>query len=131
MFQTRLLILTFLLSASAAIMPAQSTYGSFVGTVTDPGGAIVPGAIITAKNLDTAARRSVLTGETGDYTLVNLEPGTYEVTVEARGFTRALFTSLVLQSRQTIRVNAALSLSGQNETVNIGHHLSPCGSFSL
>jgi hypothetical protein len=113
------LAVTSLLCACAVLLPAQSTFGSFVGTVTDPGAAVVPGAIVTAKNLDTGATRSTLTGDTGDYTLVNIEPGAYEITVEARGFTRALFANLSLPSRQTMRVNAMLTVSSQSETVNV------------
>jgi hypothetical protein len=118
-FQARSLALAFLLSVCAATLPAQSTFGSFVGTVTDPGGAVVPGAIVSAKNIDTAAQRSTISGEIGDYTLVNLEPGNYEITVEAKGFTRALFSNLSLQSRQTMRVNATLTVSSQTESVNV------------
>ena len=119
MIQSRLLAATSLLCACGAVLPAQSTFGSFVGTVTDPGAAVVPGAIVTAKNLDTGATRSTLTAETGDYTLVNIEPGAYEISVVAKGFTRALFANLSLASRQTMCVNAMLTVSSQNETVNV------------
>ena len=85
-----------LLSAYAAITWAQSTYGSFVGSIVDPAGAAVPDAIVTATNRDTTARRSTLGDATGNFTLVNLEPGVYEITVEAKGFSRALFTNLGL-----------------------------------
>lgn len=119
MIQKRLFVYALLLTAAATVLSAQSTYGSFVGTVTDPGGAVVPSAIVSARNLDTAARRSTVTGDTGDFTLVNMEPGAYEITVEARGFTRALFANLSLQSRQTMRVNATLTVSSQTETVNV------------
>ena len=112
MIQPRLFACLVLLTTARAL-PAQSTFGSFVGTVTDPGGALIPSAIVTARNLDTTARRSTLTGDTGDFTLVNMEPGTYEIIVEARGFTRAMFANLALQSRQTMRVNAMLTVSAQ------------------
>ena len=119
MIQARLFVYALLLAVTGPFVQAQSTFGSFVGTVSDTGGAVVPSAIISAKNLDTAARRSTLTGDTGDFTLVNMEPGTYEITVEAKGFSRALFANLSLQSRQTMRVNATLTVSSQTETVNV------------
>jgi hypothetical protein len=97
----------------------QSTFGSFVGTVTDPGGAVVPGAMVTAIHSETTARRSTLTTQAGEYTLVNMEPGTYEIAVEAPGFARAIFSKLALESRQTMRVNAPLSVSSQRQTVNV------------
>ena len=108
-----------LLSAYAAITWAQSTYGSFVGSIVDPAGAAVPDAIVTATNRDTTARRSTLGDATGNFTLVNLEPGVYEITVEAKGFSRALFTNLGLESRQTMRINATLTVASQTETVNV------------
>jgi hypothetical protein len=79
----------------------------------------VPDAIVTATNRDTTARRSTLGDATGNFTLVNLEPGTYEITVEAKGFSRALFTNLGLESRQTMRINATLTVASQTETVNV------------
>jgi hypothetical protein len=75
--------------------------------------------MVTAVNSETTARRSTLTTAAGEYTLVNLEPGTYEIVVEAPGFARAVFSKLALESRQTMRVNAALAVSSQKETVNV------------
>jgi len=116
---TRRLAVAFLFFAGAHFLPAQSTFGSFVGSVLDPGGAVVPDAVVVAKNLSTAARRSTLSDSTGTFTLVNVEPGTYEISVEAKGFSRALFTNLVLESRQTMRVNASLTLASQSEVVSV------------
>jgi hypothetical protein len=90
-----------------------------VGSIVDPAGAAVPDAIVTATNRDTTARRSTLGDATGNFTLVNLEPGVYEITVEAKGFSRALFTNLGLESRQTMRINATLTVASQTETVNV------------
>src|SRR5439155_8079541 len=65
---------------------AQSTFGQFVGTVKDPSGAVIPGVMVTVKNLGTSATRTAVGDETGTYTVVNLEPGDYEITMEAAGF---------------------------------------------
>jgi Carboxypeptidase regulatory-like domain/TonB dependent receptor len=108
-----------LILAYACTAFAQSTFGSFVGSVADPGGAAVPGCVVTATNNATMARRSTITDPTGNYVLVNLEAGTYEITVEAKGFSRAVFTNLVLESRQTMRINASLTVASQNEVVNV------------
>jgi hypothetical protein len=75
--------------------------------------------MVTAKNVETAAHRSTLSDATGNYTIVNLEPAEYEITVEAVGFARAVFKNLALESRQTMRVNAALSVASQSETVSV------------
>jgi len=62
---------------------AQSTFGQFVGTVKDPSGAVIPGVMVSVKNLGTSATRTAVGDETGTYTVVNLEPGDYEITMEA------------------------------------------------
>jgi Carboxypeptidase regulatory-like domain len=108
-----------LLCAAQCPLAAQSTFGSFVGTVIDPGGAVIPDAMVNAVSRDTKARRSTLSDATGNYSIVNLEPGVYEVTVEAKGFARAVFANLTLESRQTLRINATLSVASQTETVSV------------
>src|SRR3981189_1596088 len=82
---------------------AQSTFGAFVGTVRDPSGAVIGSAKVTAINKGTDARRTTLTESGGSYDLVNLEPGAYQLEVEAPGFQRGVFPNLELQSRQTVR----------------------------
>ena len=111
------LSLLFLLGTNALI--AQSTFGSFVGTVHDPSGAAIAGCKITAKNTATEASRTTLTEANGDYNIVNLEPGTYQISMETPGFQRSLFTNLELDSRQTIRVNGKLLVATQSNTVNV------------
>jgi len=53
------------------------------GKVTDETGAVVPGAVITATNVETGFRRTARTSDAGDYWLPALPPGTYELAVEA------------------------------------------------
>ena len=72
------------------ISPAQSTFGEFVGTVKDPSGAVVAGCTVTVKNLGTSATRTATTDSNGDYTVVNLEPGNYEMTMETTGRPKVL-----------------------------------------
>jgi hypothetical protein len=70
--------------ASAAY--AQSDRGTITGTVTDPNGGLVAGAKVTATNLETNEERTATTTAEGSYTLPELRPGPYKVTVEAQGF---------------------------------------------
>src|ERR1700693_4944335 len=87
----------------SVISPAQSTFGEFVGTVKDPSGAVVAGCTVTIKNLGTSATRTTTTDSNGDYTVVNLEPGNYEMTMETTGFQKVTHANLQLLSRQTVR----------------------------
>jgi hypothetical protein len=105
------------LSAGAGF--AQSTFGEFVGTVKDPSGSLVAAAKVIATNKKTGAQRSVVTDAKGDYVLVNMEPSTYEIVVEAPGFQPSNFDNLELDSRQTIRVDGTLSLTAQAQTVSV------------
>ena len=98
---------------------AQSTFGSFVGTVKDPSGSVVVGCAIVVKNLGTSASRTVITDVTGSYTVVNLEPGIYELTMEMRGFQRAAYSNLPLLARQTVRLDGTLAIGTQTQTVEV------------
>ena len=68
------------------LLMAQSFRGSIRGKVTDPHGALVAGAKITAKNAGTGLERSTVSGEDGGYVLAELPAGEYTVTVAAAGF---------------------------------------------
>jgi hypothetical protein len=102
-----------------AVSSAQSTFGEFVGTVKDPSGAAISGCTVTVKNLGTSATRTVTTDSTGSYTVVNLEPGDYEITMEASGFQKLTRQNLQLLSRQTIRVDGSMALASQAQTVEV------------
>ena len=82
---TALALLCLLTSA----LFAQSETGSISGTVTDPAGAVVPNARVTVKNSATNGTRSTTTGGSGVYTVTNLQPSDYVVSVEAPGFSKS------------------------------------------
>jgi hypothetical protein len=109
--------LALFLLASAVF--AQSTYGTFVGTVRDPSGATVPGATVQATNKGTSAQRSVTTDSSGSYSIVNVEPGIYEIVLQASGFQRAIYANVELTARDTVRVDGELSLTAQTEAVSV------------
>ncbi len=101
------------------ISPAQSTFGEFLGTVKDPSGAVVAGCTVTVKSLATGATRTATTGSNGDYTVVNLEPGNYEMTMEMTGFQKSSYPNLQLLSRQTVRIDGSMALASQTQTVEV------------
>jgi Carboxypeptidase regulatory-like domain len=98
---------------------AQSTFGTFLGTVKDPTGSVVAECVVTLTNTGTSTMRSTVTDKEGNYVLVNLEPGTYEITMQAAGFQPLTFKSLELLSRQTVRTDGNLSVAGQAQSVNV------------
>src|ERR1039457_4056901 len=85
------------LTIAADFLKAQTSYGSVVGTVMDPGGALVSGAHVQLTNKGTNAEQTVITGTAGTYTFINLIPGAYSITVTSQGF-KAATNELVVVS---------------------------------
>src|ERR1700757_1433868 len=81
---------TFLLSITAVLLQlssfAQTSKGILAGTVTDTTGAVVVGAKVNARNVQTGAERSSTTGSTGAYRMDAVEPGQYKISITASGF---------------------------------------------
>jgi len=97
---------------------AQSTFGSVVGTVHDPSGAVVARCSVSVVNTGTDARRATLTDTSGDYSFPNLEAGIYKVTMEAPGFQPFIY-QIELTARETARVDGQMSVAGQTQQVSV------------
>lgn len=93
-----------LLLVAAVSLSAQVTSGSVTGTVFDPTGSVVPAAKVTAADSATAVTRTVTTGNEGVFVVSNLQPGTYEISIEAPGFNKLTKTGIVLSAAD--RLNA-------------------------
>lgn len=109
--------LTLALFACAAI--AQTETGQITGKVTDPTGAIVPGASINVKSVDTGRVVTAVAGNDGTYTVAALQPGLYDVTAQAGSFkptTKRI--QVTVGSRVTHDIQLALSeVSGSVEVI--------------
>src|SRR6185437_7152625 len=64
------------------------------GTVTDPSGAVIPNAKVSAVNIRTQAKKEAVTNAAGLYVLAAIEPGVYNLTVEASGFSKSVMNNL-------------------------------------
>jgi len=115
---TLLVALAFTLLISPAVSAQQTDNGGLLGTVTDPNGAIVPGATVTVTNLGTNAKRSVATNDEGRWTFAVLPLGDYQVTAEAAGFVLAKQNVTVMTS-QTTPVNLILGVAGSENVVDV------------
>ena len=80
-------IALFLFLVSPAM--AQVTTGDIVGRVVDSTEKTVPGATVTATNKGTGQTRSATTNESGEFSITDLPPGKYDITVEAPSFSKA------------------------------------------
>ena len=114
----------FLLFLLPALALAQSA--TLTGTVTDATGAVVPGAKVVARQASTNATRTAEAGDAGVYSLTNLAPGTYDVSVEKNGFQTLRFANVVLTVGQSLKLDARLELSGVVTTVEVnGETIAP------
>jgi hypothetical protein len=103
----------------AAMSFAQSDRGVITGTVTDPAGAVVPNATVTATNLETATVYKVATTTTGDYTIPSVAVGSYQVSVEAPGFEKFVQNGITVNVAQTDRIDVVLKIGSTADTVTI------------
>lgn len=102
-----------------SMAPAQSTFGTVLGTVRDASGAAVASAAVKVTNLNENTQRETITDNAGGYEVRNLKPGAYEVTVTAPGFQSWSVSQLALDARQTLRVDAGLKIGEITQTVNV------------
>jgi len=97
---------------------AQAT-GTIIGIVTDPSGAVIPNARVTAIRLGTGVSQSTVTGTAGTYTIPNLGVGTYNVTVQSQGFRTGSAADVTLDVSQQREVDFKLTLVGVESTVEV------------
>lgn len=103
----------------AGPIAAQTFRGSILGTVTDPNGAVVPEATVTAKNVATGIERSTVTDEFGNYSINELQIGTYQVVVTKSGFETLTINGVTVEVAAERRVDANLAVAGTSDQVVI------------
>jgi len=89
------------------------------GTVTDPNGALIPGATVTLISQETNTQRVVTTSSVGVYDIPGLSPGRYSLTVEKPGFSKKTLSDLVLSAEQTQSFNVQLDVGQVSQTVTV------------
>jgi Carboxypeptidase regulatory-like domain len=102
-----------------AVSWGQAPTGQISGTVTDPSGAVISGAEITASNEATNVRRTTTTNDDGLFNLPALPPGIYSLQIDASGFPRQVRTGLELQVGQVARVDVTMQIGNVSETVQV------------
>src|SRR5205085_3976685 len=102
---------------STALVFGQATTATLSGTISDPQGAVIPGATVTIKETDTGQQRQVQTSESGYYRAAGLSPGNYEVRVERQGFRAEIRSGVKLTVAEDATLDIGLALSGVQEAV--------------
>src|SRR5437667_1000813 len=113
----RVIVLSFTLLTIVKPAMSQLPTATILGTIKDPTAAIIPGAAITAKNLETGLTRTTVSAEDGSYRLSALPVGAYEVRVELPGFRTEVRGGLTLTVSQEAVVNFALQAGAVDQTV--------------
>ncbi len=109
-FRTISALFLFLFFVAASLpMQAQTITATLEGRVLDPSGAVLPGATVTAVNAGTGISRSVVSSEVGEYRIVLLPPGEYEVSIELSGFRQEVH-KFTLQVGQVATLDFSLQI---------------------
>src|SRR5262247_542922 len=117
-FLTLILTAIFLLGAPAVAL-AQAAQSELTGEVRDSSGAGVANATVTVKQTETGDVTKTTSGQGGGYTVTNLRPGLYTVTVEAPSFRRFVQEGVRLTTGERIRLDVALTVGEVNEEVKV------------
>lgn len=114
-------LLLFLLCLSPVSLPVwgQVTGGVLTGTVSDPGGAVIPDAKVVVKNLGTNVEYRTQTTSAGLYVLPNLPAGTYSLSLEMTGFQKYLRSPVQISQGTTLGLNVVLQVGRVTETVEV------------
>lgn len=104
---------------SGGLLLSQTDTGLVTGFVTDPSGSAIVNAAVTLRSPDTGRIYSVKTGETGSYTIGAVIRGTYDLTVEATGFSKAEQKGLVVNLGARLQADVALKIGNIAETVEV------------
>jgi hypothetical protein len=111
------------LAAFVSIAPnelrAQISSASLSGTVKDPVGAVVPGATVTLRNVDTSVSSTTTSNGDGNYTFQNLNPGNFTVEATAKGFQLNEVPSFTLTVGQKASINFALEVGNASTVVTV------------
>src|SRR5262249_27743938 len=105
--------------STATVGHAQVTTATVYGTATDPSGALIPGAVVTLRHLQTGAALTKVTGDRGDFQFDFLRVGTYTIQIEAKGFKRFQSSGFDLTAGQSVRQTYPLQVGDVSETVQV------------
>jgi Carboxypeptidase regulatory-like domain len=114
-----LLFILCVLSLLIAPLYAQKTTGTITGVISDPSGAVVANATVTASNPATGQSRTVNVDQSGTYRIAEVDPGVYRVTVKAQGFKETVVNSLEVHVSSTTNQNFTMQAGGATETIEV------------
>ena len=118
-FRFVLILILILMVFPITVLPQSSTTGSIEGIVTDPNGAALTGATVTATSPNLIRPQSATTGSDGRYAILALPPGKYKITVVASGFVVFEQDGIFVNLGRTATGDVALQVAGATATVTV------------
>src|SRR5450432_4059323 len=100
-------------------LSAQGIYATLTGVVSDPSQAVVAKAKVSLKDTQSGSQRESVTNNDGYFTFASVPVGTYDLTVEAKGFNIYKVTGVALGGGEKRNVDAALQIGSTSQTVEI------------
>lgn len=97
----------------------QDVTATITGTITDPSGAPLPGATVTAKDVDRGTLWPATTNESGIYNILRIPVASYSLRIEAKGFQTVLYPPFTLVLNQTARVDMQMKVGSVAETIEV------------
>jgi outer membrane receptor protein involved in Fe transport len=119
MMRIRSLVCVLLMAFTTLTVAAQQITGNIRGTIVDPSNAVVEGATVTAKHLDTGLMRAAITDRSGNYVLVELPVGHYRLEVTAKGFEKYLQDGITLDVNQAATLVVHLRVGSESQQVEV------------
>jgi Carboxypeptidase regulatory-like domain/TonB dependent receptor-like, beta-barrel len=101
------------------LVDAQVLYGSLVGNVVDQNGAVVPGAGVTITNKGTGQIREAITNSDGEYSIINVLPGVYDMKVSKQGFNTFTKTELTITANNITRTDVDMKIGNVSDVVSV------------
>ena len=98
---------------------AQTTSGTIVGTVTDASGGVIPSTPVTLINTGTTTKTESVTDASGYYQFVNVQPGSYKISITKQGFKQLSSAAFKLEVEGSTRVNLTLEVGSESQTVTV------------
>jgi hypothetical protein len=114
-----LILFLFCMAFASVAFAQENPTGGIVGTVTDPQGAAVVGAKITIKDVATGNTLPAVSGDGGEFTVANLSPSTYKVTITMPNFKTAVYDNITITVGKTYSLHAHLDIGEASITVEV------------
>ena len=93
--------------------------GAVSGTILDPNGAVVPGARVSAENMNSGETFNTVSNDSGEFLLANLPSGKYKITAQSPGFQNYVISNVVVSSMSLITIQITLDVAGMSATVDV------------